>query len=45
MTFEERARLGMKLLSNQRPITVEIARKQVLWLKAKKSTKNKKRKI
>ena len=40
MTFEERAKLGKKLLLNQRPITLEIAKKQVLWLKTKKTTKN-----
>jgi len=42
ISFEERARIAKKLLSNQSPVTLEKARKQALWLKEISTTKQKK---
>jgi hypothetical protein len=42
MTFKERAKRGLELLSKQPPITLEMAKKQVEFLKAQSMTKNKK---
>lgn len=33
ITFQERARLGMEMLSKKSPITLEQARAQAKWLK------------
>jgi hypothetical protein len=33
LSFKERAKLAMELLSKQPPVTLEEARKQVAWLK------------
>ena len=41
LSFAERAKLAMEILSKQPPVTLEEARAQVEWLKKKKSVKNK----
>lgn len=42
MSFQERARLATELLSRQQPVTLEMALKQVRFLKAQSKAKNKK---
>jgi hypothetical protein len=44
MSFQERAQLGLEELSNQSPVTLEIAREQAERLKSKSTSKNKKKK-
>ena len=39
LSFKERSKLALEQLSKQEPITLEEARKQVLWLK--ENSKNK----
>ena len=41
LTFKERSELALKQLSEQEPITLEEARKQVLWLKENSKNKQK----
>ena len=43
ISFQERAKLAMEMLSKQLPITLEEARKQVTWLQ-QVSTSNQKKK-
>ncbi len=43
MSFQERAQLGLEELSNQSPVTLEIAREQAARLKSKSTSKNKKK--
>lgn len=43
MTFKERSKKGFELLSNQAPVTLEMARKQVDLLKTQSISKNKKK--
>ncbi len=43
MSFQERARLGLEELSNQLPVTLEMAKEQALRLKDKSNSKNKKK--
>jgi hypothetical protein len=42
LSFKERAKLALELLSKQSPVTLEEARKQVEWLKEQSRSKNKK---
>ena len=42
MSFQERAKLGLEQLSEQLPVTLMMARKQVEILKSKSISKNKK---
>jgi hypothetical protein len=42
LSFKERAKLALELLSKQPPVTFEEARKQVAWLKEQNPTKKKK---
>ena len=42
LSFKERAKLAMELLSKQQPVTLEEARQQVEWLKEQSRLKNKK---
>ena len=42
MSFAERAKLSMELLSKQPPVTLEEARKQAQWLKKVSTSKKKK---
>lgn len=42
MSFQERAKLGLELLSKQSPVTLKMAKKQVQMLKAKSISNNKK---
>jgi hypothetical protein len=42
LSFKERAKLAMELLSKQSPVTLEEARKQALWLKEQSNSKVKK---
>ena len=42
MSFQERAKLGLELLSKQSPVTLEMARNQVQKLKAQSKSENKK---
>jgi hypothetical protein len=37
MSFQERAKLSMEMLSKQSPITLKEAREQVNWLKSQSS--------
>lgn len=41
ISFKKRAKLAMKLLSKQEPVTLDYARAQVLCLKIRSSNKNK----
>ena len=43
MSFQERAQLGLEELSNQSPVTLEMAREQAERLKIKSVSKNKKK--
>jgi hypothetical protein len=45
LSFKERAKLAMELLSKQSPVTLEEARKQALWLKEQSNSKVKKQRI
>lgn len=45
ISFQERARLSLEQLSKQPPITLEMARAQVKWLKEISTSKNKKKAI
>ena len=45
LSFAERAKLAMEILSKQPPITLEEARAQVEWLKKKSRSKIKKQRI
>ena len=42
ISFQERARLSLEQLSNQSPVTLEMARNQVQKLKAQSKSENKK---
>ena len=42
MSFQERARLSLELLSKQSPVTLEMARNQVQKLKTQSKSENKK---
>jgi hypothetical protein len=42
MSFQERARLSLELLSKQSPVTLEMARNQAQKLKAQSKSENKK---
>ena len=42
MSFAERAKLSMELLSKQPPVTLEETRKQAQWLKKVSTSKKKK---
>ena len=42
ISFQERAKLGMELLSKQQPVTLKEAKEQVNWLKSQSSAKSKK---
>jgi hypothetical protein len=42
MSFQERAKLGMENLSNQLPVTLDQAKKQIEFLKANSNSKIKK---
>lgn len=42
ISFQERARLAMELLSNQPPVTLKEAKEQVEWLKVKSTSRKKK---
>jgi len=41
MSFQERTQLGLEELSNQSPVTLEMAKEQAKQLKIKSSSKNK----
>lgn len=41
ISFEERAKLGMEILSKQSPVTLEKARAQAQWLNQASQSKNK----
>lgn len=41
MTFQERAKLGMEMLSKQRPITLEEMKAQVIRIQASIKSKTK----
>jgi hypothetical protein len=41
MSFQERAKLGLEELSNQLPVTLEMAKEQALRLKNRSISKNK----
>ena len=43
MSFQERAQLGLEELSNQSPVTLDMAKEQAKQLKIKSSSKNKKK--
>ena len=42
ISFQERAKIGMEMLSKQAPVTLEQARAQVEWLKQASKSKDKK---
>jgi hypothetical protein len=42
ITFKERVALAVMQLSKQKPVTLEEAKKKVLWLKKNSLSKNKK---
>jgi len=42
MSFQERAKLAMGMLSKQLPVTLAMARKQAMALKAQSKSENKK---
>lgn len=44
MSFQERAKLSMEMLSKQSPITLKEAREQVNWLNSQSSSESKKQK-
>lgn len=44
ISFQERAKLAMELLSKQSPVTLTVARKQAMRLKAQSKSENKKQK-
>ena len=41
ISFQERAKLGMEILSKQSPVTLEKARAQAQWLSQASQSKNK----
>lgn len=43
ISFQERAKLGMEMLSKQKPVTLEEARAQAEWLKQASKSKEKKK--
>jgi hypothetical protein len=45
LTFQERAKLGMEALSKQSPTTLQEALAQVAFLKAKSSSKERKKRV
>lgn len=44
ISFQERAKLGMELLSKRQPVTLKQAREQAQRIKRQSTTKNKKQK-
>ncbi|MDN4014675.1 hypothetical protein QX233_19550 [Chryseobacterium gambrini] len=42
ISFQERAKLSMEILSKQSPVTLEEAKKQAGWLQKKSISKEKK---
>lgn len=45
MTFKERAEIAKKMLAKQRPVTLEQARAQAIWIKLRSSNKNKEQEV
>ena len=45
MSFAERTKLSMELLSKQPPVTLEEARKQAQWLKKVSTSKKETKKL
>lgn len=43
MTFKERAELGLAMLKQQEPVTLEEAREQAKWLKETSKSEDKKK--
>lgn len=42
ISFEERAKIGMEMLSKQKPVTLEEAKAQAKWLSEMSTSKDKK---